>query len=650
MCSRPRYKRRLVCNPCEKHKLHVRRVARGVTKGKSKRRRKPKRAPPAPRMSDGSDDEWTPSASSSAAKCDTNECGLQGVCVSISFNSEVRRVQLPVPVKYELLAGLLSSIFKLALSSTTFELRYNSIQIDSDSTLVEAFRLAGREAGGQCLPVVLVDTRKRRQSLPRAASAYSRAAKRLRQTPPMAATLYSPPASDPPSLAGGAGLDPDHNGGLAGDDQFRELAMPSSPLSGDWFSQEAGRVQLSRLSSGASVCSGASLGGLTSVGASEASLTGASDGGDDGGFFDWSEIDGLVGGLFGGGSEPSLQMQLMQPDDHQPSLQMQLTQPERRAERFNTRAGINMPALRQTVLVPTGAAGPELKAWSGLIARGPVLVHLIRRFGCGICRDACKEMTALMPALKLLGVRMIAIGKGTRGLDKFVAGGYWGADLFVDCTGDTFHAMGCGSSGSPLGLLHPKVVQAIWNASHIGDPSASTGGDQYTLAGTFVFDSFGRALLSQRQRTFADTPSLWEIMQACKTAALVGLDDLPHSGVMPWDIGASRDVHHSLADLPLPHQARMKPGHCSGDCGNCGKQFGMMTWRHQCLRCGEVVCNPCSAQERIVPGLGEAPVRVCNSCIEEENSEDNGVRCEDTECGSDSAYMKLAYSTLAIAT
>ena len=57
---------------------------------------------------------------------------------------------------------------------------------------------------------------------------------------------------------------------------------------------------------------------------------------------------------------------------------------------------------------------------------------------------------------------------------------------FTDHSGEVFDAFGCGRKGSVLGLLHPKVLQAIWKASHVGDPNPTTGGDRYTLAGALV--------------------------------------------------------------------------------------------------------------------------------------------------------------------
>ena len=52
-----------------------------------------------------------------------------------------------------------------------------------------------------------------------------------------------------------------------------------------------------------------------------------------------------------------------------------------------------------------GQSRQQLLFWTDILSRGPVLLHLIRRYGCGICRDMCKELMSLKPALDLLGVR-----------------------------------------------------------------------------------------------------------------------------------------------------------------------------------------------------------------------------------------------------
>jgi hypothetical protein len=38
--------------------------------------------------------------------------------------------------------------------------------------------------------------------------------------------------------------------------------------------------------------------------------------------------------------------------------------------------------------------------------------------------------------------------------------------------------------------------------------------------------------------------------------------------------------------------------------------------KHHCRRCGQLVCGKCSTKRKVVPGKGEAMVRVCDPCFD----------------------------------
>jgi len=53
-------------------------------------------------------------------------------------------------------------------------------------------------------------------------------------------------------------------------------------------------------------------------------------------------------------------------------------------------------------------------------------------------------------------------------------------------------------------------------------------------------------------------------------------------------------------------------------CMRCKNPFTVISRRHHCRNCGDVVCGDCSPNKAIVPGVNrEREVRVCNNCKKE---------------------------------
>lgn len=270
----------------------------------------------------------------------------------------------------------------------------------------------------------------------------------------------------------------------------------------------------------------------------------------------------------------------------------------------------------------------DLKFWDDCMKGNAVLLHLIRRYGCGICRDTCREIGLLKPALDMMGVRLIGVGNGEVGLEPFLEGGFWKGDLVIDKDGEIFKALGCGHHGSVWGLLHPQVLQAIMSATHAGDPTTA-GGDRFIMAGTFVFSEQGEAVLEARQSNFADSTSLYELIEACRLVGggttkskAKGKKGSPgkkssRKGVVE---GSRRNSFDIRVNNVLPTNAIKKPPADVLNCGHCGTAFGYTKWKYHCMRCGELNCNDCSKHSLIIPGRGDKPVRCCNSCMNEMNA------------------------------
>ncbi|KAH3744563.1 protein piccolo [Pelomyxa schiedti] len=51
-------------------------------------------------------------------------------------------------------------------------------------------------------------------------------------------------------------------------------------------------------------------------------------------------------------------------------------------------------------------------------------------------------------------------------------------------------------------------------------------------------------------------------------------------------------------------------------CMICGQKFTVIKRRHHCRNCGKIMCGKCCHLKRVLPHIGEEPVRVCKFCME----------------------------------
>ena len=62
------------------------------------------------------------------------------------------------------------------------------------------------------------------------------------------------------------------------------------------------------------------------------------------------------------------------------------------------------------------------------------MLVLLRRYGCGVCRDAARVYSgAFRRRVEDLGGQVVGVGHGFRGLSNFLAGKYWRGELLIDC-------------------------------------------------------------------------------------------------------------------------------------------------------------------------------------------------------------------------
>jgi len=89
-----------------------------------------------------------------------------------------------------------------------------------------------------------------------------------------------------------------------------------------------------------------------------------------------------------------------------------------------------------------------------------VVLHLLRRFGCPLCRSAAVDIEELRPILAKHNIRLVGVGLAYLDLDNFVEGKFWKEeDLFVDEKKILYKALGLGQ-GSLTMLLNKEVREA----------------------------------------------------------------------------------------------------------------------------------------------------------------------------------------------
>jgi prostamide/prostaglandin F2alpha synthase len=174
----------------------------------------------------------------------------------------------------------------------------------------------------------------------------------------------------------------------------------------------------------------------------------------------------------------------------------------------------------QVTDVATGRKTPPLRE---LWREKPVLIHLVRRFGCPLCRETAADLSTLRPELEAVGGRIVAIGCQMEGVAEFIEGKYIDGQVWVNEDASVFKALGLQRYGvfEAYGLLHPEMWEAGSRASSrgfIGDLK----GDGFQRGATFLVipDSSapegGVCVFDHRMGSMGDHPDVGEISKLLK--------------------------------------------------------------------------------------------------------------------------------------
>lgn len=147
-----------------------------------------------------------------------------------------------------------------------------------------------------------------------------------------------------------------------------------------------------------------------------------------------------------------------------------------------------------------------------------VILKVLRRFGCPLCRYESRLLSELKPDFDDLDVRLIAIGCENIGFDEFLYGGYWNWEIYVDEERSVYTALGLNSA--TVGEVIKDSVSlatriALAAAQAIGIQGNVVGNSQQ-LGGTFIIHKGnGKILYEMKQTSGSDFCSLKELFEVC---------------------------------------------------------------------------------------------------------------------------------------
>ena len=121
----------------------------------------------------------------------------------------------------------------------------------------------------------------------------------------------------------------------------------------------------------------------------------------------------------------------------------------------------------------------------------PVVICVVRRFGCPFCRAGIAAIQARKASFSALGAKVVVVGGQATGADKFVAALKWDGPVYVD-DAQALHRVFTGDlrNYQTWWLLKPKVA---WAASGLmkkfGGETDDLNAKSYALGGEFVVRS-----------------------------------------------------------------------------------------------------------------------------------------------------------------
>lgn len=146
----------------------------------------------------------------------------------------------------------------------------------------------------------------------------------------------------------------------------------------------------------------------------------------------------------------------------------------------------------------------------------PVVLKVLARLGCAMCRYEAQALSDLQPILEERGVGLVAVVFEDVDLEQFLKYGYWKWDIFVDPKRQVYRAAGLAkmSLGQTLkSLFSKRTTKCLQQLEGLNIPY-NLRGDMRQLGGTFVIDTGGSILYQFRPSRMAMFPCSRDIVCA----------------------------------------------------------------------------------------------------------------------------------------
>ncbi|TAK79724.1 MAG: AhpC/TSA family protein [Dehalococcoidia bacterium] len=168
-----------------------------------------------------------------------------------------------------------------------------------------------------------------------------------------------------------------------------------------------------------------------------------------------------------------------------------------------------------TVLTPTGEAVRLGDVWRDR----PVVLALIRHFGCQFCKDHVSRLVPAVPAIHEAGAELVIVGSGNPSMAGFFAEDYHvTTPLFTDPGREVYRALGA-KRPTWTALLNPRLY---WNALQVhrrGHRLSRVQGDLAQLGGVFIILPGGDVPFAYRSEVAGDVPGMARVLDELKRAA-----------------------------------------------------------------------------------------------------------------------------------
>ncbi|KAJ9089052.1 hypothetical protein DSO57_1016840 [Entomophthora muscae] len=150
--------------------------------------------------------------------------------------------------------------------------------------------------------------------------------------------------------------------------------------------------------------------------------------------------------------------------------------------------------------------------------RYTVVLKVVRRFGCLLCRYETRLLSELKPEFDALKVRFLAIGFEDVGLYDFLSGCFWDWEVLID-TEQAVH-LALGLKRMPMSAGVKDLISSTTRAAILASNRAGIYGDfrgnGFQLGGTFIVEKgTSRLLYEHRQSSPGCYVSLKELYSCC---------------------------------------------------------------------------------------------------------------------------------------